>query len=158
MEQTTELTIDRAPDQATGQTTAQVQNSESHTALRVLVIDDNKAHADGLAELLCLAGFEAWRSLTGSEGIESARALNVDAVLLDMNLPDMNGFEVCRRLRRDPRTASVAVVFHTAQGSIPGARHEGDAFLTYPVAMSEVYATIRASIERRKNRMGRIIE
>ena len=126
--------------------------------LRVLVIDDNQAHAEGLAELLCLAGFEAWHVLTGNEGIEAARALNADAVLLDMNLPDMNGFEVCRRLRRDPRTASVAVVFHTAQGSIPGARHEGDAFLTYPVAMSEVYATIRASIERRKSRMGRIIE
>jgi DNA-binding response OmpR family regulator len=146
MEQTTEQNADDA------------QQAESSVALRVLVIDDNKAHADGLAELLCLAGFEAWRSLTGSEGIESARALNVDAVLLDMNLPDMNGFEVCRRLRRDPRTASIAVVFHTAQGSVPGARHEGDAFLTYPVAMSEVYATIRASIERRKSRMGRIIE
>jgi DNA-binding response OmpR family regulator len=146
MEQTTEKNADDA------------QQAESSVALRVLVIDDNKAHADGLAELLCLAGFEAWRSLTGSEGIESARTLNVDAVLLDMNLPDMNGFEVCRRLRRDPRTASIAVVFHTAQGSVPGARHEGDAFLTYPVAMSEVYATIRASIERRKSRMGRIIE
>jgi DNA-binding response OmpR family regulator len=146
MEQTTQPTIDVT------------QQSESAVALRVLVIDDNKAHADGLAELLCLSGFEAWRSLTGGEGIESARTLNVDAVLLDMNLPDMNGFEVCRRLRRDPRTASIAVVFHTAQGSVPGARHEGDAFLTYPVAMSEVYATIRASVERRKNRMGRIIE
>lgn len=142
--------------QITEQTTEPV--SQQAAPLRVLVIDDNQAHADGLAELLCLAGFEAWCVFTGNEGLESARNLNVDAVLLDMNLPDMNGFEVCRRLRRDPRTASIAVVFHTAQGSIPGARHEGDAFLTYPVAMSEVYATIRASIERRKSRMGRIIE
>jgi len=145
-------------EQSTQPMIEEALQDESTVALRVLVIDDNKAHADGLAELLCLAGFEAWRSLTGGEGIESARNLNVDAVLLDMNLPDMNGFEVCRRLRRDPRTASIAVVFHTAQGSVPGARHEGDAFLTYPVAMSEVYATIRASVERRKKRMGRIIE
>ena len=146
-------------EQVTELTTAPTNDADKQPApLRVLVIDDNEAHAEGLAELLCLAGFEAWHVLTGNEGIESARNLNVDAVLLDMNLPDMNGFEVCRRLRRDPRTASIAVVFHTAQGSIPGARHEGDAFLTYPVAMSEVYATIRASIERRKNRMGRIIE
>jgi DNA-binding response OmpR family regulator len=136
----------------------QGNESSEKSVLRVLVIDDNKAHAEGLAELLGLAGFEAWHVLTGAEGIESARALNVDAVLLDMNLPDMNGFEVCRRLRRDLRTAHVAVVFHTAQGSVPGARHEGDAFLTYPVAMPEVYATIRNSVERRKNRMGRIIE
>jgi DNA-binding response OmpR family regulator len=147
MEQVTDLTAETT-----------IETDEQAARLRVLVIDDNKAHAEGLAELLSLAGFESWHVLTGNDGIESARNLNVDAVLLDMNLPDMNGFEVCRRLRRDPRTASVAVVFHTAQGSIPGARHEGDAFLTYPIAMSEVYATIRASIERRKSRMGRIIE
>ena len=127
-------------------------------ALRVLVIDDNKAHSDGLAELLQLSGFEATNVLTGGDGIEFARTNSVDAVLLDMNLPDMNGFEVCRRLRRDPKTANIAIVFHTAQGSVPGARHEGDAFLTYPVAMSEVYSVIRESVERRRNRMGRIIE
>jgi CheY-like chemotaxis protein len=124
--------------------------STQTAALKVLVIDDNKAHAEGLAELLGLAGFEAWHVLTGSEGLESARKLEVDAVLLDMNLPDMNGFEVCRRLRRDPKTAYIAIVFHTAQGSVPGARHEGDAFLSYPVAMSEVYSVIRASVQRRR--------
>jgi DNA-binding response OmpR family regulator len=136
----------------------QDKQSSEQKVLRVLVIDDNKYHAEGLAELLGLAGFEAWHVLTGREGIESASALKVDAVLLDMNLPDMNGFEVCRRLRRDLRTAHIAVVFHTAQGSVPGARHEGDAFLTYPVAMQEVYATIRNSVARRKSRMGRVIE
>ena len=134
-------------------------NESVHTALlKVLVIDDNQAHSEGLAELLQLAGFEASYVLTGGEGLEAARRLSVDAVLLDMNLPDMNGFEVCRRLRREPRTAGIAVIFHTAQGSVPGARHEGDAFLTYPVAMNEVYSTIRNSIERRRSRMGRIIE
>lgn len=126
------------------------QQSSTQARIRVLVIDDHRNHAEGLAELLQLAGFEASYVQTGGEGIEQARKLGVDAVLLDMNLPDMNGFEVCRRLRRDPRTANIAVVFHTAQGSVPGARHEGDAFLTYPVEMSEVYAVIRASVERRR--------
>jgi CheY-like chemotaxis protein len=136
----------------------QENETPEQKTLRVLVIDDNKAHAEGLSELLGLAGFEAWHVYTGGEGVEAARTLNVDAVLLDMNLPDMNGFEVCRRLRRDLRTAHVAVVFHTAQGSVPGARHEGDAFLTYPVAMQQVYSTIRDSVTKRKNRMGRVIE
>jgi len=153
LDQTAELTINASHAPAKSG-----HAPEQPAPLRVLVIDDNRAHAEGLAELLCLAGFEAWHVQTGLEGIETAHARAVDAVLLDMNLPDMNGFEVCRRLRRDPQTASIAVVFHTAQGSVPGARHEGDAFLTYPVAMREVYATIRASIERRKSRMGRIIE
>ena len=134
----------------------QVKEPDQSVALKVLVIDDNKAHAEGLAELLGLAGFSAAHVLTGNEGIEQARMNSVDAVLLDMNLPDMNGFEVCRRLRRDPKTANVAVVFHTAQGSVPGARHEGDAFLTYPVAMTEVYSVIRASVQRRRSRMGQV--
>lgn len=125
--------------------------------LKVLVIDDNRSHAEGLAELLSLSGFDASCVFTGTEGVDAARTLGVDAVLLDMNLPDINGFEVCRRLRRDPRTSSIAVVFHTAQGSVPGSRHPGDAFLSYPVAMKEVYATIRKAVQRRRESMGRII-
>ena len=75
-------------EQVTELTTAPTNDADKQPApLRVLVIDDNEAHAEGLAELLCLAGFEAWHVLTGNEGIESARNLNVDAVLLDMNLP-----------------------------------------------------------------------
>jgi DNA-binding response OmpR family regulator len=136
----------------------ELKESLQTATLKVLVIDDNEAHAQGLAELLGLAGFQASHVYTGGEGLEMARTLSVDAVLLDMNLPDMNGFEVCRRLRRDPRTTDIAVVFHTAQGSVPGALHEGDAFLTYPVAMSEVYAVIRASVDRRKNRFGKVHE
>ena len=81
----------------------QANESVQTALLKVLVIDDNQAHSEGLAELLQLAGFEASYVLTGGEGLEAARRLSVDAVLLDMNLPDMNGFEVCRRLRRDPR-------------------------------------------------------
>ena len=125
--------------------------SPEKAAISVLVIDDNKAHSEGLAEFLELAGFKATNVLTGTEGIEYAQKNAVDAVLLDMNLPDMNGFEVCRRLRRNPLTAHIAIVFHTAQGSKPGARHEGDAFLTYPIAMTEVYSVIRGSVERRRS-------
>jgi DNA-binding response OmpR family regulator len=133
--------------------TAPLNDAPQAAPLKVLVIDDNKAHAEGLAELLQLAGFDAWHVLTATDGIESARKDSPDAVLLDMNLPDMNGFEVCRRLRRDPRTVNIAIVFHTAQGSVPGSRHEGDAFLTYPVAMTEVYSVIRGSVERRRSRI-----
>jgi DNA-binding response OmpR family regulator len=134
----------------------QASQSTGNAAIRVLVIDDNQAHAEGLAELLSLSGFEAWHAFTGAEGIALARSLAVDAVLLDMNLPDMNGFQVCSSLRRDPQTANIAVVFHTAQGSVPGSRHPGDAFLTYPIAMQEVYAVIRSSVASRRAKMGYI--
>lgn len=132
------------------------KDESAQPALRVLVIDDNKAYSEGLAELLQLAGFEATNVLTGGDGLDFARNNPLDAVILDMNLPDTNGFAVCRALRRDPRTANIAVVFHSAQGSVPGSRHEGDAYLHYPVALSEVSSIIRNSVERRRSRMGRI--
>ena len=124
-------------------------------ALKVLVIDDNLPYAAGLAELLELGGFSASYVLTGEDGIESTYRLGVDAVILDMNLPDINGFEVCRRLRRDPRTAHVAVIFHTTKGSVPGARHEADAFLGFPIPMDQVYTVIRRTVEQRRLRFFR---
>jgi DNA-binding response OmpR family regulator len=135
-----------------------ISESAQNAALKVLVIDDNQAHAEGLAELLALAGFQSSYALNGHQGIEAARKQRVDVVLLDMNLPDMNGFEVCRRLRLHGETENVAVVFHTAQGSVPGQRHPGDAFLTYPVPMSQICSVIRASVEHRKSKIGRIFE
>jgi DNA-binding response OmpR family regulator len=135
-----------------------MSESTQTAVLKVLVVDDNQAHAEGLAELLALAGFQTSYALTGRQGIEAARKHGVDVVLLDMNLPDMNGFEVCRRLRLHGETENCAVVFHTAQGSVPGNRHPGDAFLTYPVPIHEICSVIRASVEHRKSKIGRVFE
>ena len=134
------------------------KQSEERTeiaALRVLVIDDNLPYASGLAELLTLGGFETAYALTGEKGIETAYRMAADAVILDMNLPDINGFEVCRRLRRDPRTAHIAVLFHTTKGSVPGPRHEADGFLGFPIPMDQVHAMIRGCVEVRRLRYGR---
>jgi len=122
-------------------------------AIKVLVIDDNQAHAEGLAELLGLAGFESCHALTGSDGLRLAQEKSIDAVLLDMNLPGMNGREVCRRLRNNPETANIAIVFHTGQDRMPDGLHGADSFLTYPVAMVEVYSVIRGCVERRKSKV-----
>ena len=88
-------------------------------AIRVLVIDDNEAHAEGLAELLNLAGFESYHALTGNEGVDLAQVLDIDAILLDMNLTDMTGYDVCHELRKDPRTANIAIVFWSARCFAP---------------------------------------
>ncbi len=95
-------------------------------SIKVLVIDDNKAHAEGLAELLELSGFGCTSAGTGLEGLDMAERLAVDAVLLDMDLPDIEGIEVCRRLRSNPVTTNVAVIFHTGSQPSPGMQHDAD--------------------------------
>jgi DNA-binding response OmpR family regulator len=67
--------------------------------LTVLVVDDNIAHGDGLAELLELNGFVALHASTGSACLQIAATHPVDSVLLDINLPDMAGYEVCQKVR-----------------------------------------------------------
>lgn len=116
---------------------------------KVVVIDDKEAHAQGLAELLSLAGFESSYTLTGREGLEYVRSAKVDAVLLDVNLPDMTGYEVCRILRTRTENIGVAVVFHTAE-EMSHERHGGDAFLTYPVETEHLVQVLLGCISRRQ--------
>ena len=79
-----------------------------------------------------------------------AEQLSVDAVLLDMGLPDIKGYEVCTRLRITPVTANVAVIFHSGSQPLPFRDYEADAFLNYPISTREVFAVIRGCVERRR--------
>ena len=119
-------------------------------SIKVLVIDDNRAHADGLAELLELSGFACNSAGTGIDGLEMAKRLKVDAVLLDMALPDLPGLEVCGRLRSNPATSNVAIIFHTGSHPSPGMEHDADSFLTYPIAIAELAAVIQGCVARRR--------
>ena len=115
----------------------------------VLVVDDNKAHAEGLVELLGLAGFDSSFVLNGLDAVKMAEQLSVDAVLLNMGLPDIKGDEVCRRLRINPINANMAVIFHTGSQPMPSRDCPADAFLTFPISTIEVFAVIRGCVERR---------
>ena len=119
--------------------------------LRILVIDDHKAHAEGLAELLALNGFVTFHAPTGNEGLEIAMTQPLDAVLLDMQLPDMNGYDVCDRLRSEPRTANLAIIFHTGSNAPVRVEHDADAFLTYPVRFSDLFSVIQGCVARRRS-------
>jgi CheY-like chemotaxis protein len=118
--------------------------------LRVLVIDDHHAHSEGLAELLSQNGFETLSTTSGLRGMELVSEWKPDAVLTDLGLPDMNGFEICRRIRSNPEWKSIAVIFHTGSQPMPTYGSEADAFLTYPVVTSDLVFTIRGSIMRRR--------
>ena len=120
--------------------------------LSVLVIDDNQAQGDGLAELLGLRDFNAKWVSTGQAGLDYAAQHPIDVVLLDMDLPDIAGPEVCRRLRSDRRMDQTAIIYHTGSKPARGEKYGGDAFLTFPISFEELFAVIRGSVMRRRNK------
>ncbi len=81
---------------------------------RILIVDDEEPNRDVLQELVGLAGHEIDLTTDGAEALEKVKSFRPDLVLLDVTMPRMDGFEVCRRLNRDPETASIPVLLVTA--------------------------------------------
>lgn len=115
----------------------------------VLVIDDNRARCEGLAELLTLNGFAAYTAFSGTEGIDRAKSLRPDALLLDLHMPDMDGIEVTAVLRDDPSMQTVAIILLTAEAA-PVSTHGCDAFLTFPIETVSLTSVLQGCIMRRK--------
>ena len=81
----------------------------------VLIVEDSSAQA--LAKLLLLedTGLRVLWARNGQEGMDLAKRYLPDAIVLDVEMPDMNGFEVCRRLKADEYTASIPIIMHTVR-------------------------------------------
>jgi len=118
-------------------------------AARVVVVDDNPATLYSTSHVLRAAGFDVIEGTTGDEALELTSKGAADILLLDVNLPDIHGFEVCRRLREDPRTARLPVVhvsatfvkeIHKTEGLDAG----GDDYLTHPIEPPVLIATVNA--------------
>ncbi len=103
---------------------------------KVLIVDDEPIARDSLEALLFGEGYELYFAGSGAEGIQIARAVKPDAVVLDVMMPGMDGFEVCRALRADPDVAPVAVVMVTAlddrRSRLTGLSAGADEFLSKP--------------------------
>ena len=104
---------------------------------RILIVDDSEDGAESLAMLLQFSGHETHKAYDGVEAIEAAERLRPDAVLLDIGLPKLNGYEVCRRIRQEPWGKSLMLVALTGWGQEED-RHRSrevgfDAHLVKPV-------------------------
>jgi len=87
----------------------------STTLATVLMVDDEEANLYALRLILESKGYRCLEASTGPEAIEIAKASTPDVVLLDIHLPEMDGYEVCRRLKSEPRTSQIPIVFLTAR-------------------------------------------
>jgi two-component system OmpR family response regulator len=120
------------------------------TPLRVLVVDDEPNIAELLRMALRYEGWEVEVALTGSQAVSTARRFHPDSVVLDMMLPDFDGMEVLRRLRREQD--DVPVLFLTARDAVEdrvaGLTAGGDDYVTKPFSLEEVVARLRALMRR----------
>lgn len=120
---------------------------------KVLVIDDEKGLSQALAIRLRAAGFLASTADNGLAGLSAAHGDPPDAIVLDMRMPDMDGFEVNARLKQNPHLSAIPVVFLSANVQ-DSARHAAlaagaVAYLTKPYDAHEVIGTVREAISRR---------
>ena len=116
----------------------------------VLVIEDDEVIGDLLTSALNANGYDvAWHT-TGQAGIQVAQARPFDLVLLDLGLPDMDGVDVCRHLRRlQPRSVIVALTAkRDVMDVVEGLESGADDYLTKPFRMTELLARIRAHLRR----------
>lgn len=122
--------------------------------LRLLIVDDNVATRYALRRRLGAHGYEVLEAGTGGEGLALIRDEQVDALILDVNLPDMSGFDIVRLLREDSRTALLPVI-HVSAASIQsgdiitGLNAGADAYLIHPVDPDVLLATLRTLLRVR---------
>ena len=132
---------------------SQIQAKQiNQTTALVLVIDDEESIIDLIKLGLKYEGFEVVAASDGEGGIASAQRTNPMFIILDWMLPDMDGLEVCRRLRSNPTTHDIPILLLTAKGEV-GSRVEGlntgaDDYLTKPFSFEELVARIRAILRR----------
>src|SRR2546423_111131 len=125
---------------------------------RILNVNDEANDRDGVTRVLRDAGFEVIEADSGQRALELARA-PLDLVILDIELPDVDGFEVARRIRADPDTRLLPVLHLSAKRTDPASRAQGlqsggDGYLTQPVESVELLATVRALIRWRRRGSG----
>lgn len=117
------------------------------TAATVLLVEDNPLNLELAAEVLRAAGFRIVEATTALAGLDLARRLQPELVLLDIRLPDLDGLETMRRLRRDPLTAGIPVVALTAQ-AMQGDREMAEAagfdgYITKPINTRTLAGEVR---------------
>jgi two-component system, OmpR family, response regulator len=127
-----------------------MSESMPSTTQRILVVDDENSISELISTSLRFVGFEVRTAASGSEALRVAEEFKPHALILDVMLPDQNGFEVCRQLRQDGH--SVGVLFLTAKDTvddkIAGLTIGGDDYVTKPFSLEELVARLRALLRR----------
>ncbi len=117
---------------------------------RILVVDDEPSIVDAVSTALRYEGFDVTQALTGRDGLALAQSATPDLIVLDVMLPDIDGFEVARRIRADG--LATPVLFLTARDSLDdkleGFAVGADDYVTKPFSLAEIVMRVRAILQR----------
>jgi CheY-like chemotaxis protein len=152
----------RLPAIATGAVAAPTKQATAHAGarnVRVLVVDDNIDAADSLAVMLQLDGYDTRVEYSGEDALRTAEAFDPEVVVCDIGLPQMDGHEIARRLRADPRRAGTLLVAVTGWGSEEDKQRTQragfDFHLVKPVGLDSVQEILGRLEAGRESRGGR---
>jgi adenylate cyclase len=119
-----------------------------HDPARILIVDDNPTNRDILATRLAVHRYDLAHAADGEEALAAAKSLLPDLVLLDVMMPKMNGFDVCRLLKNDPALPFMAIILITAKADtrdvVAGLDAGADEYLTKPVDQAALMARVRS--------------
>lgn len=120
---------------------------------KILIIDDEEDILLFVKYNLEKDGFDVITSSDAEQGLELAKKLKPDLILLDVMMPKMDGIEVCQELRKNPEFDNTIIAFFTARGEyysqIEGFKSGADAYLTKPVQPKLLIANLKALLKRR---------
>lgn len=121
---------------------------------KVLIIDDDVSLGTLLSNTLRNEGLDVCTANNGSNGVDKARTDCPDAILMDINMPQMNGFEACELIKKDPAISSIPVIFMMSMGNdndrIKGFSCGADDYVIKPVNYKELLARLKRYINKKK--------
>jgi CheY-like chemotaxis protein len=126
---------------------------EAGEPARILIVDDEAQNLELMEAMLTSSGYEVFLAQEGEEALRLARERKPDLILLDLMMPGLSGFEVCARVKTDPQTGGIPVLFVTALNQISDKERAmaagGDDFLTKPFQRTELLTRIEALLRVR---------